>query len=301
MKKCILALFFAAISISCITLKAQVLNDTVDLYQVETSDGNQFIGSIVSENDETINLNTEKFGLLVIRKGDVTKLTKLSATDFSAGELRPENTQSSRYFWSPNGFGLKKGEGYYQNIWIMFNQVSFGITNNFSMGVGIVPLFLFGSDAASLSPVWVVPKVSIPIKKDKFNIGAGLLAGSFGFQEDGEFGIAYGLGTLGNRNNNFTFGLGYGFANGDWANRPVLTMGFMARTGPRGYLLSENYYISSGGSSVVLFSMGGRTLLRSVGIDYGLIIPITAEVDFIAIPWLGITVPIRNKKLLIAK
>lgn len=296
MKKRYLLLLISALYICCFTLKAQVLIDTLEYYQVETIDGNQFVGTKVSENDDNISLQTEKFGLIIIQKDDILKQTKLTSSDFSTEVLWPENTQSSRYFWSPNGFGLKKGEGYYQNIWIMFNQVSFGITNNFSLSAGLIPLFFFGSNAASNTPFWIVPKVSIPLKKDKFNLGGGILAGSVGFKENVGFGIAYGLGTLGNRNNNLTFGLGYGYAAGEWANSPVITMSFMKRIGPRGYLLSENYFISTKDFSIVLISMGGRTLIRSVGIDYGLFIPITNDLGtFIAIPWLGFTVPIKNK------
>lgn len=67
MKKYILAILFAIISICSISLKAQVLNDTVNLYQVETSDGNQFIGSIVSENDETITVPIRNKKLLIAK------------------------------------------------------------------------------------------------------------------------------------------------------------------------------------------------------------------------------------------
>jgi len=58
--------------------------------------------------------------------------------------------------------GLHKGEGYYQNIWVFWNQASFGVTENFSLGFGIIPLFLFGGEAGQYSPIWVVPKLSYP-------------------------------------------------------------------------------------------------------------------------------------------
>jgi len=36
---------------------------------------------------------------------------------------------------------------------------------------------------------------------------------------------------------------------------------------------------------------------RKVGIDYGLFIPLASEMDvFIALPWLGFTVPFDKKK-----
>ncbi|MCB9270107.1 MAG: hypothetical protein H6561_11110 [Lewinellaceae bacterium] len=77
------------------------------------------------------------------------------------------NTQSARYFFSPNGYGLHPGEAYYQNVWVLYNQVSFGITNNVSLGVGGAS-FPFGADA---TPVWMTPKVSVPVVRDKFQVG----------------------------------------------------------------------------------------------------------------------------------
>ncbi|GAP44814.1 hypothetical protein TBC1_12625 [Lentimicrobium saccharophilum] len=272
--------------------------DTLKIYLIETSDGNQFSGRIISENQEKLELLTEKFGKLVIAKEDIVKITELTPEKIVQGKLWLENTQSSRYFWSPNGYGLKKGEGYYQNIWILWNQASFGITDYFSLGFGLIPLFLFGADAIEYSPVWVVPKFSLPVIKDKFNIGAGLLAGNVGLQKDAGFGIAYGLGTLGNRNSNITLGLGYGFAAGNWAKSPMINIGFMARTGPKGYILSENYFIRIENESLLLFSFGGRTLTKTVGIDYGLFIPIIESMEaLVGLPWLGLTIPFKQGKM----
>lgn len=272
--------------------------DTLKVYLIETSDGNQFSGRIISENQEKLELLTEKFGKLVIAKEDIVRITELTPEKIVQGKLWLENTQSSRYFWSPNGYGLTKGEGYYQNIWILWNQASFGITDYFSLGFGLIPLFLFGADAIEYSPVWVVPKFSIPVIKDKFNIGAGLLAGNVGLQKDAGFGIAYGLGTLGNRNSNITLGLGYGFAAGKWAKSPMINIGFMARTGPKGYILSENYFIRIENESILLFSFGGRTLTKTVGIDYGLFIPIIEDMEsLIGLPWLGLTIPFKQRKI----
>ena len=209
-----------------------------------------------------------------------------------AGKLWFENTQSTRYFWSPNGYGLKKGEGYYQNIWVLWNQASIGVTDYFSVGAGIVPLFFFGGTA---TPVWIVPKFSIPVVKDKFNIGAGAIAGTL-LGEGTGFGIVYGLGTLGNRNNNVTLGVGYGYAGGDWAKKPMITFSGMARVGQRTYILTENYFISTVEENVVILSVGCRSIIKKAGIDYGLFIPVVSEQEsFIAIPWVGFTMPFGKK------
>lgn len=292
-------LTFQALLITLITLSLQVnaqsTQDTTNLYIIETSDGNQFIGTVVSEDETIIELMTEKLGRLDINKADIVSIRKVTQDKIVKGKYWPENPQSSRYFWSPNGYGIPKGEGYYQNIWILWNQASFGVTDNFSMGVGLVPLFLFGEGGGEVSPIWVVPKFSIPVKKDKFNLGLGALAGTVGFKGNSGFGIAYGIGTFGSRDMNFSVGLGYGYAGGTWANTPLVTLSFMGRAGPRGYFISENFFISAGDETVTLLSFGGRSFVKRVAIDYGLFIPIVVDAGLFAIPWLGLTVPFKKK------
>ncbi|HEY3384984.1 MAG TPA: hypothetical protein VGK46_00660, partial [Saprospiraceae bacterium] len=182
----------------------------------------------------------------------------------------------------------KKGEGYYQNVWIFFNQVSYGITDNISIGAGIVPLFLF---AGASTPVWLTPKLSIPIVKDKFNVGAGALVGTVLGEEDAGFGIAYGTTTFGNRNTNVSLGLGYGYLSGEWADVPTVSLSAMIRTGQRGYLITENYFIGTADEDAILLSFGGRRLIKNSGLDFGLLFPVNTDGSFFAIPWLGITIP----------
>lgn len=78
---------------------------------------------------------------------------------------------------------------------------------------------------------------------------------------------------------------------------PIINVSCLVRTGPKGYLVSENYVISFEGEVVVLISVGGRSIIRNVGLDYSLWIPMDLEMDrFVAIPFLGVTIPIGRKK-----
>ena len=216
----------------------------------------------------------------------------MKKSDLIEGEHWFDNPHATRYFFMTNGYGLRKGEAYYQNTWIMFNQVSYGITDHITLGGGMVPLFLF---AGSPTPVWITPKVAIPIVKDKINLSAGMILGHI-LGEGVNFGIGYGAFSVGNRDNNLTLGAGWAFADGDWANSPTITLSGMTRVGRKTYLLTENYYIGiSGDSSIGILSMGGRSVQKRLAVDYGLIIPIGAEIGtFIAVPWLGIAIPFGN-------
>lgn len=294
MKSALLLITFFLLIQLPVSVLAQEEPDTTNISVIQTTDGNQFIGIIISEDSEKIQLDTDELGIITILKKNISSRSLLSSANVIQGKIWAENTHPTRYFWSPTGYGLKKGEGYYQNLWVLFNQVSFGISDNFSMGFGILPLFLFSLEAAEYSPIWITPKFSIPVKEDKFNLGVGVLAGTAGFNDGGGFGIAYGVGTFGNRSNNLTVGLGYGYAGGEWGNRPVINFGGMVRTGPKGYLLTENY-IFPGENGIVMISLGGRTVNRTLGIDYGLFIPLGEDIN-IAIPWLGLNFPFKPRK-----
>ena len=158
----------------------------------------------------------------------------------------------------------------------------------------MVPLFLF---AGAATPVWIAPKLSIPVKKDKFNLGAGALLATVLGEGGGGFGILYGLATTGSRDNNLSLGLGYGYAGGDWADSPTISLSGMARTGARGYLVTENYYIDLGGEGyLLLFSAGFRWIIRKAGLDFGFVMPYESSLEnLVFIPWLGVTIPFGNR------
>lgn len=256
---------------------------------IQTRDGNEYAGSILSEDELKIVLETKNLGAITLLRSDILWMRRVDTLPQVKGQFWFANPQATRYFWIPNGYGLKKGESYYQNVWIFFNQVSTGVTDNFSIGAGMVPLFLF---AGTQTPVWITPKVSFPVVKDKFNLGAGALAGTIVGSDEGGFGLLYGLSTFGSRDKNMTLGLGWAFAGGEIANSPTISVAGMIRTGPRGYLLTENYFIGAGGETLGIVSIGGRRIINRISIDFGLFLPLISDMDtFIALPWLGLNIP----------
>lgn len=273
---------------------AQTELDSTRLWQVITTDGNTYLGELLENANGEVRLKTGRLGVLSISKEDIKRMERVNPKQVVQGQLWADNPQATRYLWAPNGYGLRQGEGYYQNTWVFFNQVSVGLSNNFSIGVGMVPLFLFGGLP---TPVWVTPKFSVPVVKDKVNLGGGVLVG--GIIGDGTelVGVAYGVSTFGSRNHNFTFGLGYGFSGGDWADSPTITLSGMTRISRRGYLMTENYLFGLGsGSSLVLLSGGGRVVWEKISLDFGLVVPMEDGFN-IAIPWLGFSVPLGSRSV----
>lgn len=288
----LLFFFFSFFCFNSVVLaQSETASDTMK-YRIETQDGNEYIGIIKEETTEYLILITDNLGEIKINIRDIKKKAALGKARKVGNQYWLENPQETRHFWQPNGYGLKKGEGYYQNVWVLFNSFAVGVNDYFSIGGGIVPLFLFSGTS---TPVWITPKFSIPVKKNSYNIGLGVLAGTVLGEEETGFGILYGINTFGSRDNNVSIGIGYGYTGEELADYPTITLSAMLRTGPKGYFLTENYYISSGSDSFLLISFGGRRIIKRVGLDYGLFIPAGIDSDsFIAIPWLGLTIPFGN-------
>ena len=107
--------------------RAQDQVDTVTYY-IQTTDGNTYRGQILSQDSISILFKLESFGEHSFMKKEIKKLRIIEKEQVIDGEYWMENPQATRYFFSPNAYGLKKGEGYYQNVWVMVNSFAVGIT-----------------------------------------------------------------------------------------------------------------------------------------------------------------------------
>ena len=271
-------------------VRAQNTQSDSTLVKIETIDGNEFVGKIISENIEEIVLKTDIFNEITIFKRFIKNRELVLSQQLKDGELWFSNPQSTRYFWAPNGYGLKKGEGYYQNIFVLWNQFTYGVTDNFSIGGGVIPLFLF--DGAP-TPIFATAKFSVPVDKEKLNLGCGAIAGTLLGEDAFAVGIVYGLSTFGTPDNNVTLGLGYGFADGNWAQTPLINISGLFRVASRGYFITENYYINlDGDGGAVIGLVGGRWIIKKAALDFIFGIPVFKGMDtFIAAPLIGFTIP----------
>ncbi|HKK43659.1 MAG TPA: hypothetical protein VJ963_14680 [Bacteroidales bacterium] len=305
MRSCKVIIFLSVIILISVRSFGQNIPDTTKVFRIETKDGNAFTGNITRIDSISLVFKTDKFGEIKIPLNEIKSRTEIKDFKVVNNALWLSNPQASRYFWAPNGYGLEKGSSYYQNIWVLYNQVSISASDNFSVGLGMIPLFLF---AGAPSPLWLLPKISIPVVKDKLNIGAGALLGAVLAEGSGAFGLLYETTTFGSRDRNLSIGFTYGFAGDSWMNRPIINVSTMIRTGPKGYFISENYIIPYKSEtwdydrpvekykSAVIISLGGRSIIRNIGLDYSLWIPVGANLDsFVAIPFLGVTIPIGKK------
>jgi hypothetical protein len=248
------------------------------------------IGVLVSETDRQIILLVEGIGEIQVEKANIRSRRVVDSARIRDGAYWFENPQGTRYFFAPNAIGLREGSGYYQNAWIFFNNVNYGVSNNFSIGAGTVPVFLFGVSAL---PIWVLPKLSIPVGSDNLYFAAGALIGGVIGEDAAGFGLGYGNVTVGDRDKNLTFGLGWGYGGGDISDTPLINVSGLYRSGKNFQWLAEIYFLPGiEGSGVGIF--GARWAPENFAVDFGIGRPLD-ETSYIGLPWLGVTIPFGNK------
>jgi hypothetical protein len=265
-----------------------VMGQDSPMVRVTTTDGNVFLGSLISENEKEVQVEVSGIGIVTIERSKIRSIERLSTWNIRYGVYWHDNPQPTRYFFSTNAIGMKKGKWYYQNTWILFNNVNSGITDNISLGAGIIPLFLFGGTPET--PFWLIPKVTYNIPESDFHIGSGALIGGVLGSDVGGFGIVFGNLTYGNTDRNVTLGLGYGYAGSTWATRPVLNLNGMTRISLNWYLLGESYFVpgvNDGGVAI----LGARYAPERFAFDFGIIMPLDGSGELVSAPWLGITIP----------
>src|SRR6056297_2781164 len=74
------------------------------LVRIEMVDGNEFLGEVVNEDAERVYLKTENLGELPILKSSIKSREIAHVSQIKDGKLWFANPQSTRYFWSPNGY-----------------------------------------------------------------------------------------------------------------------------------------------------------------------------------------------------
>lgn len=276
--------------------EAQVVFEQDSTYIFDMIDGNSYVGKVrVLEENKTYEVITS-VGVLTIQQADILTVKKMDTSNFVKGNYWPTNPHSSRYFFSPSGYGLRKGEGYYQNAWIFFNQVSYGFSDYFSMGVGLVPTFLFGA-GTEFMPVWITPKFNMPYKNGKGAFGVGsILLGVLGDDEGTAVGLVYGTNTFGTRDKQITLGMGFGYnKDGGFSDYPVFNMSGMIRTGKNWAFVSENYFFTFDEFGA-LVSGGARYMGKRIALDFGGFIPLFPDVGGLyVLPWLSISVPFGQR------
>jgi len=205
------------------------------------------------------------------------------------GRFQRFDPNYSRLLYAPTGRPLKKGEGYFSDIWVFFPGFAYGFTDNFTLmaGFSILP-------GASLSEQakYIAPKFGFQTKDDfSFSFGAlYLTANEFGA------GIAFAAATMGKPDKSFTAGLGLGYTKSDdgdfkFADHPILMFGGNVRMSNSTAFVSENWIITGENFDLAEqpFSLAVRFFGEKIAVDVGAIIVLEILDEGFPFPWLAFT------------
>lgn len=165
----------------------------------------------------------------------VTSAGNVQAASLPPSDPTVANEHDSRYFFAPSAFNLKQGELYYNSVYFFLHDIQYGISDNFSMGMGTSLIGL---------PIYFTPKLSFRVgEKSAIAIGDMLMFGTYGTDAIGN--LLYSSFSTGGPKGNSSFGLGYLATNkSDIVGKTsslVFNLSAVGKVSPYIHLLTENY------------------------------------------------------------
>ncbi|NQV18681.1 MAG: hypothetical protein HQ534_09085 [Armatimonadetes bacterium] len=243
--------------------------DSTQIQILTVEDGSSFKGRIIEVGEEEIKFET-KHGIMTISVFEITDLKQVSKDQLKDGKYWFPNPNCSRLFFAPTARMLKQGEGYFADYFIFFPTVTFGITNNITLGGGFSILPGMDLDEQILL---FTPKVGIKTSK-KMDLAIGALVVKL--PESTSAGILYGVSTFGSLDKSITVGLGYGYFDDELADKPIVVLGGELRTSRNISLVTENWVIPEKDTPVI--SAGLRFFGEKISADFALIFPLEKDV-----------------------
>lgn len=194
-----LLLLFATMSISF----AQPDNDKK---VVLLTNGNEYTGTIISDDGREMLFESTTVGKIYIKKTDIKSIKPFREDDFVIinDEKVKSNAFSTRYSFTTNALPIKKRENYYMlNLW--GPEFHIAVADNFNVGVMTTWIG---------SPFAIAAKYSFQTKNPKLNFSLGEIAGNGGYIDPSSvISLSFGNVTYGDRDRNITFGAGFGVFN----------------------------------------------------------------------------------------
>ena len=242
---------------------------TLKYVVVELGNNTSITGKKVSDDGREIGIMTVDKGLILIPKYQIRTIT-VSATMPTVGGKRVfPNPHPSRYFYSPSGIPLKKGEGYIQAIYYLAFQGQYALTDHWSIGVTTTyiacPLLINAKYTNTLHK-------SADGKKNVY-LATGIQAGSLTWIDPGTYlGLGYAGLTFGNSESNITINGGvlassssdnYYSSGRSSASQPAISLSWNQRVSSNASFMGEVWLLGNtivGGPGMRFYSGRKNTI-----------------------------------------
>ena len=253
---------------------------------ITLNDGSTLTGKITKVNVDSIAFTTQ-MGEMTISIDKIVEIKEVASSSFKGGKFWFPNPNQTRLYLSPTGRMLKKGQGYFSDLLLFFPSVSFGVTDNITLGGGVS---LFPGVDIDKQLYYLIPKIGFNAGKNVAIAGSVLIMRIPGFDDDGfdtpkSMGIVFGTCTIGGEDNSFTFGVGHGYVGDEFAESPAVLFGGEYRIARRLSLVSENWKFPDVDNPLI--SYGLRFFGESISVDLALFNVLSEDFFFPGIPMVG--------------
>jgi len=231
---------------------------------VEIDGGSTFRGELLESSNDSLLFDLIGLTKVWIENKNIIKLTVIEWQDVGTEGFSLANQHKTRYLFSPSGYSINEGSGYYQNIFGVFNAVNYGIRDNISIGFGTEFNSLLNEGIPTL---FITPKLGKKYNDNTY-VAGGILVGSVSkvFADNPFIGVGYGVITKGTENRNISLALGHSFGNED-LNSPILTLNAYLRVNDKYGFVSENWLLKKN----TILAYGFRKFDKKVSTDIGLV------------------------------
>lgn len=243
-------------------------------YTIVLKDGTQLRGELIRQDSVEAVIRTRNLGEIRLKSDQIVRMEQEGTQ--AQGEIFP-NLFSQTMRSTPTAFSAEKGKLYFRNYLLYFSQFEYGINDNWSVGT---TFFTFApTNLFSLNT-----KVSFPVS-DRVRLGVSAQYVTLRFDDflfrstNSSVGYVQGLVTTGDRQNNTTYGLGWGVSNGSLSKSFVGTFGLVRKVSPKLTFISENFVLLGSGTTgfVATLSAGIRFDRRRHAFDVAAYVPLIIE------------------------
>lgn len=230
------------------------------LQQVTLQDGSKLMGRITEVSDSEVKFKTD-LGEMNIIRSKITDIIEIPLSSMKNGKYWFPNPNRTRLLIGPTARTLRQGEGYFVDLWIFFPGVSYGLTDNITIGggVSIIP----GVDNQLF---YLTPKIGFGVTEE-LDLAATVMIFRL-WDETAYLGI--GNFTYGTDDLSLTGGLGLAWNDEEMADDPAATLGGEFRFARRMSLVAESWFIPGNSESGTLGMGAIRLFGEQMAIDIGL-------------------------------
>lgn len=241
-----------------------------EMVEIETNDGNIFLGQIVEKSSLEYKLKTQDGIIISVPFASVKRLSKIETAEVD-GQVWRADPNKSMYLFAPSAFPIENHKAYCRDFCLFFPSYNRGFGNNFSVQAGV---FVFPGMPLDEVPIVISGKYSLP-QTGPLRIAAGMMYVNFpGEGISFGTGFAFGTATIGNKFTHFSTTVGWGYvrdeAEWSFAEEPIFVFSGNTRISNSFALVAEYWLPPGEGDPTELpVAISARFIGRRIAVDVG--------------------------------